>query len=153
MSAGDTNFHFSVFLSCSSLGRPSTRRFEGMCTLRSPEKFVYMGDVASEMVIRDLGRLIVESRPVGSMSRNSCLLTEPNKSDSLDGADRANRWHRLADQFGADFTEGFAHFPSSNLAIASVCTSSGPSARRKVRTPAQAPARNVSCETPAPPCA
>jgi hypothetical protein len=44
-------------------------------------------------------------------------------------------------------------FASSSLAIASRWTSSGPSARRRVRTWAQAPARKVSCETPAPPCA
>src|SRR5436305_10357848 len=48
---------------------------------------------------------------------------------------------------------GLFHFSSSNLATASVCTSSGPSARRRVRTLAQAAARNVSWATPAPPCA
>src|SRR5437899_2076511 len=48
---------------------------------------------------------------------------------------------------------GLPHFPSSHFAIDSVCTSSGPSASRSVRTLAQALARNVSSETPAPPCA
>src|SRR5579864_7793730 len=36
------------------------------------------------------------------------------------------------------------HFLSSSFAISSVCTSSGPSAKRSVRTFAQAPARKVS---------
>jgi len=51
------------------LGARIDQTIRRMCTLRSPEKFVYMGDVASEMVIRDFGRLIVKSRPVGLMSR------------------------------------------------------------------------------------
>jgi hypothetical protein len=37
------------------------------CTYRSPEKFVFVSDEASEMVIRDFGRLITKSRPVGSL--------------------------------------------------------------------------------------
>ena len=45
------------------------------------------------------------------------------------------------------------HFPSSIFAIASRCTSSGPSASRSVRECAQARARKKSSLTPPPPCA
>lgn len=37
------------------------------CIYRSPEKFIFMGDETSEMVIRDFGKLIRQSRPVGSL--------------------------------------------------------------------------------------
>src|SRR5207302_7357132 len=58
-----------------------------------------------------------------------------------------------ADQCGGACVRGLLRFPSSSLATASVCTSSGPSASRRVRTLAHALARKVSCETPAAPCA
>jgi hypothetical protein len=47
----------------------------------------------------------------------------------------------------------FSHFESSCFAMLSICTSSGPSARRRVRQLAQAPARKVSWQTPAAPWA
>jgi hypothetical protein len=45
---------------------PTIRR---LCTLRSPEKFIFMGDDTAEFVIRDAGRLIKKSRLVKSMKR------------------------------------------------------------------------------------
>jgi hypothetical protein len=58
------------------------------------------------------------------------------------------RWHGFQREAG-----GFEYFANSNFAMLSVWTSSGPSARRSARASAQASARNVSEETPAPPCA
>lgn len=40
-----------------------------MCSFRSVEQFVFSGEPATEMVIRDYGGLIAKSRPVGALSR------------------------------------------------------------------------------------
>src|ERR1043165_8151525 len=56
----------------------------------------------------------------------------------------------------SNFRPAFSSYPcffSSSFAIASRCTSSGPSAKRSVRELAHAAAHSKSCEIPPPPCA
>jgi hypothetical protein len=38
-----------------------------MCAYRSPEKFIFISDEASNMLIRDFGKLITKSRQIGSL--------------------------------------------------------------------------------------
>jgi hypothetical protein len=40
-----------------------------MCSIRSTQKFIFSGEPATEMVIRDFGGLIAKSRPVGALAR------------------------------------------------------------------------------------
>lgn len=56
---------FMVFL-----GNQIDSVFRDMCTLRSERRFVYTGDPATEMVIRDFGRVIATSKPVGVLAKH-----------------------------------------------------------------------------------
>ena len=71
------------------------------------------------------------------------------------GAVAAPWWHRHEQPTGVGQRLPACHYPacrpSSSFAIEARCTSSGPSASRSVRTPAQAAARPKSPLTPAPP--
>ncbi len=49
------------------LGKLIDRQIRRMCTHRSDEKLLYAGDPASEIIIEDLSRLIVKSRPLGAL--------------------------------------------------------------------------------------
>jgi hypothetical protein len=51
------------------LGKLIDPEFRSMCTLRSEKKFVYVADEANEMVIRDFGRVIAKSKPVGVLAK------------------------------------------------------------------------------------
>lgn len=51
------------------LGKLIDPQIRSMCTLRSERKLLYTGDQDNEMVIRDLGRVISKSRPVGSLRK------------------------------------------------------------------------------------
>jgi hypothetical protein len=56
--------HFTIFL-----GARIDPVIRQMCSIRSKEKFIFSGEPAAEMVIRDFGGLISKSRPVGALSR------------------------------------------------------------------------------------
>lgn len=56
---------FMVFL-----GNQIDSTFREMCTLRSEKHFIYTGDPSTEMIIRDFGRVVAKSRPVGSLKNS-----------------------------------------------------------------------------------
>lgn len=49
------------------LGNQIDSAFRDMCTLRSEKQFIYTGDPSTEMIVRDFGRVVAKSRPVGSL--------------------------------------------------------------------------------------
>ena len=49
------------------LGKQIDSVFRDMCTVRSEKNFIYAGEPTTEMIIRDFGRVVAKSRPVGSL--------------------------------------------------------------------------------------
>jgi len=49
------------------VGRTIDPLIRRSCSYRSPEQFIFMGDNLNDMIISDFGKVILKSRPVGSL--------------------------------------------------------------------------------------
>lgn len=63
-------FPFLGFVFTLFLGSQINSAIQRMCTLRSPENFVYISDDVCEEIIRGFGKLMSQSRPVGSLIKD-----------------------------------------------------------------------------------
>ena len=117
-----------------------------MAALRD-EKHVDARGVDPGTVYRGIHRMGGQHIGHGRVERAAMRLADGRASGRNDRGFAHGRHQRIP----GSFCLRSAYLPNSSRAMARLCTSSGPSAKRRVRMLAHICASTVSCDTPAPP--